>query len=139
MIKPDSTILSGELLTEFRTVSFMIAIYCRDHHQQREKPLQGLCCECHSLMSYAEQRLDRCAYGQHKPTCNRCPIHCYKPEPKEQMRQVMRYAGPRMLLPHPMLALRHLWHERKTVPAKPAANQSNRHLRIATKSHSESK
>ncbi|MCY9803745.1 nitrous oxide-stimulated promoter family protein [Vibrio scophthalmi] len=133
MKKPSSDLLTGELLTEFRTVSFMIAIYCRDHHQTHEKNQQGLCVECQRLMSYAEGRLDRCAYGQNKPTCNRCPIHCYKPEPKEQMRQVMRYAGPRMLLPHPILALRHLLHERKEVPNKPAPNQSNRHRRMANR------
>ena len=30
---------------------------------------------------------------------------------KERMRLVMRYAGPRMLLYHPMAALQHLWRE----------------------------
>lgn len=30
---------------------------------------------------------------------------------KERMREVMRYAGPRMLLYHPVAALRHLWQE----------------------------
>lgn len=69
-------------------------------------------------------------YGEEKPTCNKCPIHCYKPEPKEQMRLVMRYSGPRMLLKHPILAVRHLLHEKREVPEKPAANASNRHKRI---------
>ncbi|MDW2334940.1 nitrous oxide-stimulated promoter family protein, partial [Vibrio sp. 1069] len=53
-----------------------------------------------------------------------------KPEPKEQMRLVMRYSGPRMLLKHPILAVRHLLHEKREVPEKPAANASNRHKRI---------
>jgi hypothetical protein len=30
---------------------------------------------------------------------------------RERMRQVMRYAGPRMLWFHPVAALRHLWQE----------------------------
>jgi hypothetical protein len=29
------------------------------------------------------------------------------------MREVMRFAGPRMLLFHPVMAIRHLWDERK--------------------------
>jgi hypothetical protein len=119
-----SNLLQGGLLIEFRTVNAMMAIYCRDHHSS-----DGLCDDCQSLLSYAETKLDRCPYGQNKPTCNRCPIHCYKPEPKEQMRLVMRYSGPRMLLPHPILAIRHLIHERKSVPSKPLPNSSNRHQR----------
>ncbi|ASK54071.1 nitrous oxide-stimulated promoter family protein [Vibrio tarriae] len=125
MPQPTSSILSGALLTEFRTVQAMIAIYCRDHHQKT-----GMCSECLALMEYAETRLDRCPYGEEKPTCNRCPIHCYKPEQKAMMREVMRYAGPRMLLPHPILSFRHLWHERKAIPEKPKAEASNRHQRL---------
>jgi hypothetical protein len=121
-----SSILTGELLTEFKTVSAMVHIYCRDHH----KSTLGLCDECQDLLSYAETKLDRCPYGQKKPTCNKCPIHCYKPEQKQQMKRVMRYAGPRMLIPHPLLSIRHLLHERKTVPDKPQANASNRHQRM---------
>ncbi|MGF1719038.1 nitrous oxide-stimulated promoter family protein [Vibrio kyushuensis] len=123
-----SDLLKGSLLTEFKTVSSMMAIYCRDYHAG-----SGLCHECQSLLDYAETKLDRCPYGQHKPTCNNCPIHCYKPEQKEQMRVVMRYSGPRMLLPHPILAIRHLIHEKRAVPGKPAPNSSNRHHRQLNK------
>lgn len=124
-----STLLTGALVKEFQTVSAMVQIYCHDHHDAQTKGEDTLCDECRALLSYAEQRLDRCPYGQSKPTCNRCPIHCYKPAPKEQMRLIMRYAGPRMLLHHPLLAIRHLLHERKAVPSQPPMNQSNRHLR----------
>lgn len=37
-----------------------------------------------------------------------CKVHCYKPEVREQIRQVMRFSGPRMLLYHPVLAVWHL-------------------------------
>ncbi|MEF1291832.1 nitrous oxide-stimulated promoter family protein [Vibrio sp. M260118] len=121
----NSEILRGELLTEFKTVRAMMVIYCRAHHGTNKQ----LCSQCQSLLEYAETKLDRCPYGQGKPTCNRCLIHCYKAQQKEQMRQVMRYAGPRMLLPHPILAIRHLLHERKPVPDKPQAGASNRHQR----------
>lgn len=120
-----SNILQGALLTEHKTVAAMMAIYCRDKHGSKGE----LCVECRELLAYAEIRLDRCPYGQDKPTCNKCPIHCYKPEQKEMMREVMRYSGPRMLMPHPILSIRHLLLERKPVPGKPAENASNRHLR----------
>ncbi|WGY45936.1 hypothetical protein [Vibrio sp. ABG19] len=41
--------------------------------------------------------------------------------------------GGTMLLPHPLLAIRHLLHERKPVPDKPPREQSNRRLRQAQK------
>ncbi|APP07710.1 nitrous oxide-stimulated promoter family protein [Vibrio harveyi] len=122
-----SDILLGKLATEFKTVKAMVEVYCKDHHGTKGE----LCAECRELLEYAEVRLDRCAYGEDKPTCNKCPIHCYKPEPKEQMRLVMRYSGPRMLLKHPILAIRHLVHEKREVPNKPAANVSNRHKRMS--------
>jgi hypothetical protein len=120
-----SHILLGKLNTEFKTVSAMIEIYCKKNHHSK-----ALCKECKQLMDYAEVRLDRCPYGENKPTCNTCPIHCYKPEPKEQMRLVMRFSGPRMLLKHPILAIRHLLSEKKNINPKPSPNCSNRHIRL---------
>lgn len=132
MAKPHSELLTAELLKEYQTVAYMMEIYCKRHHSREEG--QTLCSLCRELLDYAEVRLDRCPYGQNKPTCNRCPIHCYKPEPKVQMKAVMRYSGPRMLLPHPLLALRHLRHEKRPAPSsKPVANLSNRHLRTKNK------
>jgi len=78
---------------------------------------------------YANEKLDRCPYGQNKPTCNRCPIHCYKPQQREQARHIMRYAGPRMLLKHPILAIKHLCAENRPVPAQVPKQSSHRHQR----------
>lgn len=88
---------------EWRTVRAMIALYCRAHHGGRD-----LCPSCRELADYAALRLSRCRFAPQKPTCKRCPVHCYRPDRREQMRAVMRYAGPRMLLRHPVMALRHL-------------------------------
>jgi len=88
---------------EKRTIRAMVSIYCRAHHPAADR----LCDECGELLDYAFCRLDRCPYAAKKPACTDCPIHCYKPAMKEQVKAVMRYAGPRMLLQHPILALRH--------------------------------
>ncbi|MGC8916746.1 MAG: nitrous oxide-stimulated promoter family protein [Thermoanaerobaculum sp.] len=95
---------------EEKTLSAMVWLFCRVHHDG-----QGLCPSCQKLLAYAHQRLDRCPFGDGKPTCVHCPIHCYKPEPREAVRQVMGFSGPRMLLVHPILALRHLWDEWRDV------------------------
>ena len=89
------------------TLERMLAIYCRGRHHASAR----LCRECSALRSYAFARLDRCRFGQDKPTCKVCPIHCYRPDMRERMREVMRYAGPRMLLHHPAAALKHLLRE----------------------------
>jgi len=84
----------------------MIRLYCHDHHQTEK---DKLCFSCRELLAYAKTRLDKCPYFKDKPTCAKCPVHCYKPAPRAQIRQVMRYAGPRMMRSHPLMAARHLW------------------------------
>jgi len=97
--------LSKRLSREARTMRAMVRIYCRDWHEHRDcHP----CDACEAFLEYAGQRLDKCPYGAAKPTCANCPIHCYKPARREQARAIMRHAGPRMMLRHPWLALRHL-------------------------------
>lgn len=99
---------------EKKTVRQMVEIYC---HGKKHAPARGsrtgksLCEACSALLDYAYQRLDHCKFGEQKPTCKKCPIHCYKPDMKELMREVMRYAGPRMMWYHPVEAIRHLIRE----------------------------
>ncbi|MCE9680251.1 nitrous oxide-stimulated promoter family protein [Shewanella sp. AS1] len=122
-------LLDGKLLREFQTIKAMVEIYCKAHSHTKSKTT--LCDECQAFLEYAHTRLDRCPYGQQKPTCNKCPVHCYKPELKAKAREIMIFSGPRMLLPHPIMAIRHLLAERAPVPGKPPAGVSNRHIRLA--------
>jgi hypothetical protein len=66
-----------------------------------------------------DSRMKTTWYQEGKPTCAKCPIHCYKPAMKERIRDVMRYAGPRMLRRHPVLAIRHLLNGLKARPRPP--------------------
>lgn len=81
----------------------MISMYCRETHGGKM-----LCGDCANLQEYAQQRLEKCPYQEGKTTCVKCPVHCYQPGMREKVRQVMRYAGPRMLFKHPILAVLHL-------------------------------
>ena len=99
----------------------MVEIYCADHHAAPA----GLCLECRQVLAYARERLDRCPYGDDKPTCQACPVHCYRPEQREAVRAVMRYAGPRMFWRHPWLAIVHLWKERgRKDPGRPRRREA---------------
>jgi hypothetical protein len=97
---------------EKRTMRAMLRIYCRGQgHVGRP-----LCPECTELMNYALCRLDRCPFAEDKTTCAKCPIHCYKPAMRARVKEVMGYAGPRMLLHAPTLALLHqldAWRSRR--------------------------
>ena len=94
---------------EKRVVGNMIAIYCRAHHNISSK---GLCEACAELRDYSMQQLEYCPYGEQKPPCSRCPIHCYKKERRLQIREVMRFSGRRMIFKHPIDAIWHLYREK---------------------------
>ena len=90
---------------EKETVQKMIALYCyKNNHAAKD----ALCDDCQELLDYAIHRIDHCPYGVEKPTYAKCPIHCYRPEMRDRIRQVMRFSGPRMLIYHPRLAMYHL-------------------------------
>ena len=101
------------LTCERKTIDVMIALYCRDHHGGHPP----LCADCAALRAYAHERLARCPFGTDKPTCANCTVHCYRQDMRDRVRSVMRYAGPRMLSRHPLLALLHLyWDSRRDAP-----------------------
>jgi len=81
----------------------MIILYCNNHHKG-----QTPCHQCSYLLDYALQRVEKCKFGEDKPTCADCTVHCYRQTEREAIRNIMRYSGPRMILHHPYLALRHL-------------------------------
>ncbi len=89
---------------EKTTIEAMMKLYCTDHHNTRNT----LCSNCQNLMDYAMRCLEKCPFHEKKPTCANCRIHCYQPAMRIKIRAVMRYAGPRMIYKHPVLALRHI-------------------------------
>jgi hypothetical protein len=103
----------GRLGREWKTVAAMVRCYCSARHGVAT----GLCPECQGLLDYATVRLERCRFGPDKPTCARCPVHCYQRQRREQIRVVMRYAGPRLLWRYPWLSLRHWLDSFRTVPS----------------------
>jgi hypothetical protein len=103
----DYRLQTGRLRREWRTMQAMVDIYCAGQGHAHA-PAAARCVECQGFLDYAGRRLEKCPYGPAKPTCAKCPIHCYKPQPRERAREIMRYAGPRMMLRHPWLSLTHV-------------------------------
>lgn len=90
-------------------VKQMIYLYCNKNHNTKSE----LCPECKRLLAYAESRSDHCPFMENKTFCSNCKVHCYKPEMREKIREVMRFSGPRMIFYHPVLALRHVIESKK--------------------------
>lgn len=118
---------------EQEIVSQMIALYCKGNHsahrsappRERGGEMQrvrkgaalrergsgerrDLCPECAELEAYAHARSERCPFMEEKTFCSNCTVPCYRPEMRGRIRTVMRYAGPRMLFHHPVMAIRHM-------------------------------
>ena len=92
------------------TVAKMISLFCRLNHNS----FPDLCSDCTEMTEYAFSRLNNCHYQDEKPVCSLCPVHCYKPEMREKIKTVMRYSGPRMILFHPVLAVKYLRDKART-------------------------
>ncbi|NIM89897.1 MAG: nitrous oxide-stimulated promoter family protein [Candidatus Aminicenantes bacterium] len=103
---------SSRIKREKKTLKAMIRIWCHGAHSTRKH----LCRDCEELQEYALARLEKCPFGASKGACSECPVHCYKPDMRKKIRTVMRYSGPRMLLPHPWLSLHHLMDKRRKFP-----------------------
>ena len=94
---------------EKKTVELMIRLYCRKKHGVKGE----LCPDCRQLAEYAEMRSKKCPFMESKTFCSNCKVHCYKPDMREKIRAVMRFSGPRMIMYHPVMAIRHLIESKK--------------------------
>ncbi len=94
-------VVPRRLVRDTTTIDAMITMFCRGHHDTRGR----ICDECLDLLAYTRKKLVRCPFGRDKPTCSHCKVHCYTPAMRERIRDVMRFAGPRILLVHPLTAL----------------------------------
>lgn len=101
--------LSVKREKEKAMVSQMIALYCKKKHRTKG----GLCGECAALDAYARERSDKCPFMETKTFCSNCRVHCYKKDMREQIRQVMRFSGPRMIFHHPVAAISHVVETKK--------------------------
>jgi hypothetical protein len=102
---------------ELKTIQAMLHLYCRRHAHRGGSPL---CPRCAALFEYATRRLERCVFGDAKPTCANCLVHCYSADRREEVRVVMKWAGPRMTWRHPVLSFFHILAGRRPAPRLPA-------------------
>ncbi|MFW9786232.1 MAG: nitrous oxide-stimulated promoter family protein [Candidatus Thorarchaeota archaeon] len=111
----ESSDIGPKIQKEKETVGKMIRLYCEKKHSSTGGTL---CTECQSLLEYSHKRLEDCRYQEDKPTCRKCPVHCYRPTMRDEIRRVMRFSGPRLALRAPMDWIRHQIHDRDDVDSE---------------------
>ena len=110
--------LTSRQQKELKVLADFIALACRSRHGREQtvpmspelagitrKPL-ALCSDCAELLSYASGRLRACPL-EPKPSCKKCPVHCYRPEYRQKIRTVMAWSGKRLILRGRLDLLRH--------------------------------
>ena len=91
---------------EKKLIPVMIKKYCHGKHGTKG---EELCEECRALTDYALFRLEKCPFKVNKKFCSFCKVHCYKPDMRERIKDVMKWAGPRMIFTHPVFAFKHVF------------------------------
>ena len=103
--------LTRKEIKDLKVLLQFTAVYCRVKHVQDKSivttgqaELQGLplsrypvCSDCREFLLYAFQRRLRCPLEE-KPLCKHCPVHCYKPEYRQKVREIMRFSGRHLIL-----------------------------------------
>ncbi len=108
---------------EMRLVERMVRCACNGQHGT---PAGELCVDCAVLLVYVRERVAKCPYGARKPVCRKCPIHCYQHAERARIKEVMRYAGPRLLAIGDPTALAHLLHGFKKALPRPGTPPNTR-------------
>ena len=106
----NSSNIGPKIRKEKDTVEKMIRLYCEKKHRSSS---ETLCSECQNLLEYSFQRWEQCQYQEDKPTCRKCPVHCYRPTMRKEIRRVMRFSGPRLALRAPLDWIRHQINDRE--------------------------
>ncbi len=88
--------------SEIETVETMIRMYCKAKHKT-----ENLCRSCDNLVTYTNIKQEHCVFGESKPVCSQCQVHCYQTKEREEIKEIMRFAGPRMIFYHPVMAIDH--------------------------------
>ena len=79
-------------------------LYCNSNHGTTDNKL---CPKCTALLTTVMLKIQRCPYGISKPICDACETPCFGEVPTKEFRNIMKSSQKKMLLSHPLMAVRH--------------------------------
>ncbi len=119
---PAAALADVKVEKDQRVLLRFIRLYCDHRHAEAAKAafvvpgLDGrvlgkrpilLCLSCRKLLAHALVKRARCPLDP-KPACKHCPVHCYHPTYRQNIREVMRFSGRRLVLSGRLDLLYHL-------------------------------
>ena len=104
-------VMPSDVEKDIQTLRRFVEIYCRGRHKEAEKSVYmgvELCSQCRETLEYASRRRELCPLDP-KPACKKCKIHCYDPQHRERIREVMRYSGLHLITRGRLDLILHYW------------------------------
>ena len=107
---------------ELQLIGKFTEVYCSGKHSNSERKMvnildvpnfqtdlkgYSLCAECSSFLDYAFAKRLKCPLEANKPSCKHCKIHCYDSLHRDKVKEIMGYAGRKLLMRG---RLDYLWH-----------------------------
>lgn len=101
---------------DIRLIGKFVEVYCAGKHTGAEHvPValpgglgdRSLCPECRLFLEYAIVKRLKCPLEAEKPSCKHCRIHCYDKTHREKVREIMSYAGRKLMMRG---RVDYLWH-----------------------------
>lgn len=104
--------MDKDLKRDLKTLARFIELYCRKKHGDADRRAAHLkthdidaiasspvllCADCTKLLMHSFAKRSNCPL-EPKPACKHCPEHCYHPDYRARIREVMRYSGRRLVL-----------------------------------------
>ena len=101
-----------EIGGDLNVLGKFVEVYCRHHHGDAlREPFtvagidvssttlgkRRVCEKCRTLLRHAVAKRARCPL-EPKPACRVCPVHCYAPKMREEIRKVMAFSGRHLML-----------------------------------------
>jgi hypothetical protein len=108
--------ISRQQKKDIRLLAKFVEVFCHAKHGADEQtPValpaelgeRHLCTECAGFLEYAIYKRLKCPLEAEKPTCKNCRIHCYDTERRAKVREIMAFAGRRLMMRG---RLDYLWH-----------------------------
>ncbi len=112
--------LTAAQIRDLRVLASFIRLFCHARHDRKNvgernipeivrpgrRPEETICPDCAALLEHGMQKRSLCPL-EPKPSCKSCHIHCYTPEYRLKIREIMAYSGRRMIMQG---RIDYLWH-----------------------------
>lgn len=96
--------LRNNIPKEKLNIKKTLGIYCNAHHNTKDG---RLCPKCTAMLATILPKMNHCRYGTTKPICDRCDDMCFGPEYNKIFMDAMNTGSKKMLVKHPIMAVKH--------------------------------